>query len=83
MNPYVQQIDQTKAANSGGVVRRKAANVEKYKYRADLIAYVIDKGWHMFEYGDQIVIICSSAPLQQISATRDASIQPGRAARDQ
>jgi hypothetical protein len=72
MNRYVQQIIDTKASK-GGVVRRKAANVDKFKYRQPLVAWVKEEGFHMLECGGQVVIICSRDPLQLVAVQRTIS----------
>lgn len=68
MNPYVQQMLDTHAARNGGVVRRNRDNVIRFHYYQALLDTVREKRWHMFEYGTQLVVVCSTEPLVLVAA---------------
>lgn len=61
---YNNRIFEAKAAKSGGIVRRKIANVAKYGSFTDLIIEVEARGFHLIETNDQYVIICSSGSFK-------------------
>jgi hypothetical protein len=61
-SPYdsINQIFEAKAVKSGGIVRRKKANVEKFSSLQYLLQEVKRRGVHLIESGDQYIIICNS-----------------------
>jgi len=56
------------AAQNGGIVRRKAENVQRFGYYDALLTEVRARGWHMVECNGQIVVFCSPAPFHLRSA---------------
>lgn len=66
MSPYeyINRIFEAKSAKSGGIVRRKIANIEKYASFKYLVKEVETRGFHLIETGDQYVIFCSTGSLK-------------------
>jgi len=62
MNPYayINAIFDAKAARTGGIVRRKIQDVEKYASYRYLVEEVARRGFHLLEVGNQYLIICNS-----------------------
>lgn len=62
MSPYayINAIFDAKAARSGGIVRRKIEDVEKYASSRYLSEEVARRGFHILEVGRQYLIICNS-----------------------
>lgn len=60
---WLSQIFAAKSVQSGGVVRRRVADVERKIGRTALELEVRRRGFHMLEAGGQYIIICSRAPL--------------------
>jgi hypothetical protein len=63
---WLDQIFRAKAAQTGGVVRRKIADVEREVGRDALELAVRRRGFHMIECGRDFVILCTPAPLRII-----------------
>jgi hypothetical protein len=57
---WINVIFGSRAARSGGVVRRSIKWVEREIGRGQLIAEVRRRGFHMVEAGGQYVIYCNS-----------------------
>lgn len=45
-------------ANTGGVVRRATHDLETYASVKELVEEARDRGFHVIETGDQIVVLC-------------------------
>jgi len=56
----------SRAASSGGVVRRKARDIERYVGRADFESELRRRGFHAIENADQVVIFCNQEPIHVI-----------------
>ena len=63
---WLDQVFRAKAAQTGGVVRRKIADVEREIGRDALELAVRRRGYHLIECDRDFVIICSGAPLRVI-----------------
>ncbi len=63
---WINQIFAAKAAQTGGVVRRKVSWVDREIGRDRLIAEVRKRGFHMIECAGQFVIVCAPAPIRMI-----------------
>ncbi|MGV6813192.1 MAG: N-(5'-phosphoribosyl)anthranilate isomerase [Brevirhabdus sp.] len=63
---WLSQIFDARAAATGGVVRRKRADVERKVGLPRLELEVRRRGFHMIACGSQIVIVCSRAPVRVI-----------------
>lgn len=61
---WLDQIFRAKSARTGGVVRRKIADVEREVGREALELAVRRRGFHMIECDRDFVIICSRAPIK-------------------
>lgn len=66
MSPYefINDMFRAKAARSGGIIRRKIANIEKYASFQDLAKEVEARGFHLIETGGQYVVICDPGYLR-------------------
>jgi hypothetical protein len=64
MSEWIEQIFDAHAAQNGGVVRRSVADVQYYASRAQLLAAVRLRGFHLIETGDQFIIICNQGVLR-------------------
>ncbi|NKX46147.1 N-(5'-phosphoribosyl)anthranilate isomerase [Roseicyclus persicicus] len=63
---WLDQVFHAKAAQTGGVVRRKIVDVEREIGRDALELAVRRRGFHLIECDRDFVIICSGAPLRVI-----------------
>jgi len=68
MSPYayINAIFRAAAAIKGGIVRRSIADVDKFASHRYLVEEVKRRGFHMFESGDQYIIVCNSGVLKLI-----------------
>ena len=57
---------ESKTAKSGGVIRRKISNIQKYSSTQLLISYVRKRGFHIIQTGDQYVIFCNPGDIKII-----------------
>jgi len=66
MSPYefINRIFEAKAAKSGGIVRRKIANIKKFASIPHLVKEVEARGFHLIETEDQFVIFCNSGDFK-------------------
>lgn len=63
---WLDQLFSSRAARTGGVVRRKARDVDRMVGRAGLERAVRQRGFHMLRIGDQYVILCNRGDLTLI-----------------
>ena len=63
---WLDQIFRAKAAQTGGVVRRKVVDVEREIGRGALELEVRKRGFHLLRTRDDYLIICTSTPIQLI-----------------
>jgi hypothetical protein len=63
---WLDQLFSSRAALTGGVVRRKARDVHRMVGRARLEHEVRKRGFHMVKIGDQYVILCNRGDLTLI-----------------
>ena len=63
---WLDQIFRAKAAQQGGVVRRKIRDVEREIGRDALELAVRRRGFHLIECDKDFVILCTGAPLRVI-----------------
>jgi hypothetical protein len=63
---WLRLIFAAQAAQTGGVIRRSAAWVEREVGRARFEAEVRARGFHLIEAGGQLVVICSSGPFRVV-----------------
>lgn len=63
---WLDQLFSSRAALTGGVVRRKARDVDRMVGRARLAHEVHQRGFHMVRIGEQYVILCNRGDLTLI-----------------
>ena len=63
---WIDQLFSAQSARSGGVVRRKIADVERNVGRARLELEERRRGFHLIECGGQLVVVCSRADIRLI-----------------
>ena len=61
---YLRNIFASKAVQQGGVIRRKARDVERFLGRDKLKAELQRRGFRAVENAGQIVIFCNREPLE-------------------
>ncbi|WP_224824633.1 N-(5'-phosphoribosyl)anthranilate isomerase [Cognatishimia sp. MH4019] len=57
---WLQQIFDSKAARQGGIVRRKARDVERTVGRERFVREIKRRGFHCVENGGQFVVFCNN-----------------------
>lgn len=60
---WLDQLFSSRAALTGGVVRRKARDVERIVGRPRLEHEVRQRSFHMMKIGEQYVIICNTGDM--------------------
>lgn len=63
---WMSQIFSARSAQTGGVVRRSVADVERKIGREALELEVRRRGFHLLEAGGQFIIICTRSDLRVI-----------------
>mgnify|MGYP006282305199 CR=1 FL=1 len=63
---WIRHIFSARAAQTGGVVRRSVAWVDREVGRRRLEAAVRQRGFHMIECGGQFVVICNAGGIRVI-----------------
>ena len=63
---WLDQIFRSRAAATGGVVRRRVADVDREIGRCALELEVRRRGFHMVQSGEHLVILCTHDPVQVI-----------------
>lgn len=63
---WLNQIFSAKSAQTGGVIRRKSADVDRKIGRARLELEVRRRGFHLVEAGDQMIIICDRGDIRVV-----------------
>jgi hypothetical protein len=63
---WIEKIFAAKAAQNGGIVRRKVSNVEKYASEWELKSAVKARGFHLVRCGDQYVILCNRGTIKVV-----------------
>ncbi len=61
---WINQIFNAKAAQNGGVVRRKIAWIEAEVGRDLFEAEVKRRGFHCIEAGRQLIVVCHTGPVR-------------------
>ena len=56
-----------KAVNSGGVIRRKARDIERFAGMDRFLAEIDRRGYQVAENGGQIVIFCNRSPVRWLT----------------
>ncbi len=60
---WLSHVFSSKAAQTGGVVRRKVRDVERLAGRRAFLEYTLGRGWQVFENNDDFVVFCNSGPI--------------------
>lgn len=63
---WMNDIFKSKAAISGGVIRRSARDVERYVGRSAFAQELDRRGFQAIENGGQIVIFCNREPIRRL-----------------
>ena len=58
-----------KAVQQGGVIRRKARDIERFAGMDRFLREIDRRGYQAVENGGQIVVFCNRAPLRWLSRT--------------
>ena len=61
---WIEQVFSAASAKNGNVVRRKTQSVETAASVQELIQEARNKGFHVIEFGDQIVVLCADDPIR-------------------
>lgn len=61
---YLLDMFSSRAARSGGVVRRKARDVDRYVGREDFLRELDRRGFRTIENAGQIIIFCNTEPVR-------------------
>lgn len=62
-NYFIDQIFQSRQAQTGGIVRRSLLSIATYASIFELKAEVQRRGFHMVISGDQAIVFCHSGDL--------------------
>ena len=62
-NTWLAQWFAADQANLGGIIRRNRDWVEKFSSIDEVRREAQQRGWHMIETGDQIVLLCHQGEL--------------------
>lgn len=63
---WITQLFKARAAQNGGVIRRKRKSVEQFASVKDLKAAVKRRGFHLVQIGDQLVVLCNKGQVKLI-----------------
>lgn len=63
-NDWISQIYATKAAKTGGVVRRKIDWIEREIGRERFENEARKRGFHLIEAGRQLIVVCTPQPIR-------------------
>ncbi|WP_299303191.1 N-(5'-phosphoribosyl)anthranilate isomerase [uncultured Litoreibacter sp.] len=63
-HPWIDHLFSAKATRSGGIVRRAVCDVEREVGRERFFVEVQSRGFHVMEWGDQFIILCSKSRPQ-------------------
>lgn len=63
---WLAQVFSSRAAETGGIVRRKRRDVHREVGRDAFFAEVQHRGFHLLECGDQYIVICHSGHMRVI-----------------
>ncbi|MEO0745327.1 MAG: N-(5'-phosphoribosyl)anthranilate isomerase [Pseudomonadota bacterium] len=64
---YLLDMFSSRAARSGGVVRRKASDVDRYIGRADFLRELDRRGFRAIENAGQIIVFCNTEPVRVLT----------------
>lgn len=64
---WLQDMFASKAVQQGGVIRRKARDIERYVGMDRFMAEILRRGYQVAENSGQIVIFCNRAPVRWLT----------------
>jgi len=64
---WLNNLFSSKAVNEGGVIRRKARDIERFAGMARFMEEVDRRGYQAAENGGQIVIFCNRTPVRWLT----------------
>lgn len=64
---WLNDLFTSKAVMQGGVIRRKARDIERFAGMGHFMAEVERRGYQVVENGGQIVIFCNRAPIRWLT----------------
>lgn len=64
---WFQDMFASKAVQQGGVIRRKARDIERFVRMERFMAEIARRGYQVAENSGQIVIFCNRAPVHWLS----------------
>lgn len=64
---WLNDLFSSKAVNDGGVIRRKARDIERFAGMSRFMAEIERRGYRAAENGGQIVIFCNRAPIRWLT----------------
>ena len=64
---WLNDLFSSKAVNTGGVIRRKARDVERFAGMDRFMAEVDRRGFQVAENAGQIVIFCNRSPVRWLT----------------
>ena len=64
---WVSHLFASQAAREGGVIRRKARDVERHVGREAFLAEMTRRGFPVIENAGQFVIFCNREPLRRVA----------------
>jgi hypothetical protein len=56
----------SKSARSGGVIRRKTRDIERYVGKTEFEQELMRRGFHAVENAGQLVIFCNQEPIRVV-----------------
>ncbi|SFS56296.1 hypothetical protein SAMN04488040_0967 [Sulfitobacter marinus] len=65
-NQWVLDLFSSKSARSGGVIRRKMRDIERYVGKAEFEQELMRRGFHAVENAGQLVIFCNQEPVRVV-----------------
>ncbi|MGY3437620.1 MULTISPECIES: aspartate aminotransferase [unclassified Marinovum] len=65
---WLRDLFTSKAVQQGGVIRRKARDVERFVGLDRFLAEIHRRGYHVAENSGQFVIFCNRAPVRWLTA---------------
>ncbi|SLN14242.1 N-(5'-phosphoribosyl)anthranilate isomerase [Roseisalinus antarcticus] len=63
---WLDQMFGARSAQTGGVIRRKIAWVDREIGRDRLLQEVQNRGFHLLEAGGQFIIVCAPGPIRML-----------------
>jgi len=67
---WLRDLFASKAVQQGGVIRRKARDVERFVGMARFLREVDRRGYQVVENSGQVVIFCNRAPVRWLTRDR-------------